>query len=1540
MFEIGYYHDYISPELAASLMKQAVPVKGVPGLSEVGTGGGLESREALQFLTALYEALKVQLNSVLEQRRMDRRFIDERVRACSVFNQELKREITDPDYRTIIGLEDNQGRTVIGPLTKNYARKHGKPIAPIPDFLQGPHVTLFGPPDSAKMAINAMNSYHRKIAGEPAVVAELLNSSTDVPKWGADDEDSKTPLRADLIGAGVNLTACFDRTLKAENGKKYELANDKLALPIKRFPGLALPCTFLFLNGNPIPLHLYDFGLHLFRNRHNPRALVFYVPKLENEEEAAYIHAMVATAEKMIKGLHPEYKEGSVRLMIVLENPRAILRAHEIMDRLYPYFAGASLGWHDYLASTARLFKEDRHYRIPVKSDPDIVIKYIKASHLLLAEAVGSRGGIKVGGMYGILPLNNEITGPSFQMTLKGFIKDVIVQMKRDLTGFWVAHPDFVRLGIAMVEGWKLYQSGKKKPLTDLVKALLDKKHHKEILDYIAGKDIKGLDSGNPGYVRSLIVADIKESDFIPNNHPDEIRYNVFQSLQYLADWLAGNGCVALPAIVKGVPVRVMDDLATAERSRWEVWHELRHGRFAMDKFLQIVHEEMHFIRKDLSTKSKIVQVKYDEKSAQWYPIALHLMLQLMTAEEPPEFATELLMPFTIESIRNAADPWSAARAADPRKFKLPAYVERFNYYFEACGCLKFAQQMAANPALDLKQAETAIRAFTLKEIKEAAAFHGDIGESGKTLDANAKAEQARVLSEGERNKSDLAALCGRYKAKFGVKFLISAKDKSTEEILEALKVRIKNRAHQERENAANALAEIALKRMGRNKLDGLIEQIETARAAHQVDSASVALINGDSIQELAFGAAPAGAWYQLASLSKPLATTVALEYFRSKGIPLETPVNKLLGKTKSPFRLKCESNPEWADRVSIEHLINHTALNMHYVAGDRADQPQKSVEERLQDVAVIHEPGLKFSYSGGGFLVLEHLFGCLAGPAATLTERGLKSMGIKNVSFRHGQKPKTHYAHGFLDSGGKVSGGRLNFPGFAAGATGTAADVARYLSSLTKAFHDLNGAPGISHGTAVEMLHGVDRGSREFMGASMGLGIFVAEAGANRFAVHQGANEGFRALFIHCFSGPDRGKGFVIFCNADNRGVAFIGKAAQQILQTLGISGIDASRFQALFNFDKLEQEQIVNLGYKQLIFDAFQPALPEAPVRAGKPEALAGYGLVNEAKILAVSNQRFARAENLFSRFEPEFDPTAFGTQGKIMDSWESARHNRSGCDYLECELKQPSVINYVSLSTQFHDGNHPEFVRLLGRKSKDEPWREILPKLELQGHSLMRLKLPQPSSSCSQVRVEIFPDGGLTRLGLFSELPEKSRPQFDGQSRRYPDPIPKVQKPLVIPYAPSPREVQRNRRSCAGKKNLASQAFGAKLLKATNQHYGPAVQILSPFPPLNMFDGLESARSRQAGHFEEVQIKLAQPAPVKRIIFDFTFFVNNNPEFIRVDGLVKGKWMELVAKTPVKAYAGNKIEFVVNGKTKTDKVRVQVFPDGGINRIQIFS
>ncbi len=1569
MRDIPYYNDYISPALLEHLKSSSRPVLGIEHLDEIGTGGGLENRESLTFLCQLYDDVKAELNIVLNQRLIDRRFIDQQTRAAFDFNQLLKRDILSADYKTILGFEDSKGRIVMGPKNKEFFCKkgYGSPIAPLPDFLKGHHVTLFGPPDDTKLSINAMNAYHRKLKSEPKVIEKLLNTFQSSPKWGADDEDSKTPLRRDLVSAGVNLTECFEGSIHLQdekNGKLYELEKDHLALPIKRFPGLALPSFFFLYRNNPIPLHLYDFALHLFKNWQNPNALVFYVPKLENEEEARYIKIMIEKAENLIKKLHPEYSVGSIRLMIVLENPRAVFRVNEIMDELYPYFAGASLGWHDYLASTARVFKEDGNYRIPVKADPNIVIKYIKASHHLLAEVVGSRGGIKVGGMYGILPVTTDLSSPSFQITIKGYIKDVITQMKRDLSGFWVAHPDFVRIGMALVEGWNQYSKGDKVNLETLIMELIHQPNdQQDLLDFIAGPDITGLDLTDPRYDRSLLVADIKESNFIANNHPDEIRYNIFQSLQYLTDWLSGNGCVALPAQISEIPVRVMDDLATAERSRWEVWHEIYHKRFDLFDFLKIAHEEMHFIRKDLSNDKKIVQVKWDQRTEKWYPVAMNLMIRLMTDKKPLEFATELLLPFTLDSVRESLDPWKSIQSIDPKKFQMDQTIERFNYYFSMCGSLAFATSMAKNISIDFDAAQKCIMGFNKVDILEAAGFHGNIGESQKTLDHMAAREQSLVLKEEQTVIDNLIINGKKYLDKFGMKFLISAKDKSGPEILKILNERINNSLEIEIENAKKELWSITFKRMTDIPFNSLLETLSSLLTKHNITGAMISISTAqDKIQTLALGESTKGinpvtreTWFEMASLSKTVASCFAMEYFAKNKISLSTSVNSLLEKTNSTFRL---TGP-WSEEVAISHLMSHCALNMHYVNGVPANQEMPAIRNFLEGntqfqyppISVIHKPGTTFQYSGGGFLVLEHLIESLENQSIKqLTQKFLDELGMSDFSFEQKTLPKKDYATGYLDKGEQVVANRKMFPSFAAGAMGTTESMTKFLHHLTKAFHCLEGSAGISHSTARNMLYGTDKGCIQFMGAKMGLGIFIAEAGANKLALHQGANDGFRSLYIHCYEGPNTGLGMTLFCNANLPGVFFNAEAAQAIFCELKMEGVDLSKFATNFDMKNIPQEELVNIGYKNCIFGAFEASLPEKIIKLGPIDPLAKFNLAVGANILSVSNQKFARAENLLSDHLPTFDPDLFGAQGKIMDSWETVRHNQVECDTLVFELKQESPIHYISVSTKFHLGNQAQFIRLEAEDSNSHQWIEILPKIKLEGHALKKMLAVNSQKAFSKIKVSLFPDGGLTRLGLYSDnLPEDEKKQFlqhdIAPSILFKDEIAKTHKPLAAPYSPSEMEIKKNLESLKSLKpgeeyDVANLAFGGKLIFASNEHYGPAIQTISPYGPMHMFDGFESARSRVSGHHEEVIIQLSKSSIIHRLLLDFSFFVNNNPFEVSVYGLSGNDWKLIVEKTNVKSFAGNVCELKISSKDFLQQIKVIAHPDGGINRIRVMT
>jgi allantoicase len=1150
--------------------------------------------------------------------------------------------------------------------------------------------------------------------------------------------------------------------------------------------------------------------------------------------------------------------------------------------------------------------------------------------------------------MYGILPINNEIKGPSFQITIKGYIRDVITQLKRDLTGFWVAHPDFVRLGLALVESWKIHLQGNSEKLNQLVKSLLDEKYHEEIFNFIHGKDIVGLDKSNPLYARSLIVADIKESDFIANNHPDEIRYNVFQSLQYITDWLSGNGCVALPTQIAGIPARVMDDLATAERSRWEVWHELYHGRFTIEDFIRIAHEEMHFIRKDKSDDKKIVQVKWDERTAKWYPVAMNLMIKLMTDKNPVEFATQLFLPFTVDSIRHSEDPWKKILELDSNKFKIRDDVLKFHYFFELCGHSHFASLMSKQAAPNEDQMKEIILGFGVQDIIQAASFHGDIGESKKTLDKMASQEQALVFNEEEKLKTQLKDLGEKYLQKFGIKFLISAQGKSGQMMLESLNKRMGNSLQEELQNAKEALWEITQKRFLRHPISHLFQNIKNSFEKHGIKSAQITLINSSTTENIFLGDCNNKTWFEMASLSKSVASAFAIDYFHSKNISLSTKVDKLFDLTKSDFRL---NNAE----VEVRHLMSHSALNMHYVNGVPANRKMPPIRSFLSGnteygyspIKVINPPGKTFQYSGGGFLVLEHLIEALENKSIfELTRPYLEKLGMIDFSFIQEDLPKISYAHGFKDDGTLIEGARKMFPAFAAGAMGTTEAMAKFLQKLEHAYHDIHANGPLTHDTAVTMLQGTDKGCMSFMAARMGLGIFIAEAGPNRIAIHQGANDGFRCLFIHCFKGPDRGKGLVTLCNGEFKGVLFNAEIAQLILKEFNWEGIDFEKFKGDFVAQNIPQEEVVNMGYKNLIFNAFKADRPEEIFDKGPIDSLATYNKLVGSKIIEVSNEKFARAENLISPHLPVFDPELFGQQGKIMDSWETVRHNLDGVDYLILELPEASSFSFGKISTKFHTGNYTPEISIEGQTQDSEDWIEFLPKLKLAGHSEIKFKFPKQTSKFRRVKVKVYPDGGLTRLSLFDQLPnselESFKPLQEAVLINHIEAVPQTKKPLFIPYAPTDAETKKNWNTIllGQTYNNASAALGAKIIKATDEHYSPAHLAISPFGPINMFDGMESARSREAGHFEELVVKLARPDKVQGVELDFTYFINNNPLEIECEGKSQDNWIKIQGRRNVKAYAGNLFKIPYQGEEMFEEIRIRTYPCGGFNRIKVFS
>lgn len=392
------------------------------------------------------------------------------------------------------------------------------------------------------------------------------------------------------------------------------------------------------------------------------------------------------------------------------------------------------------------------------------------------------------------------------------------------------------------------------------------------------------------------------------------------------------------------------------------------------------------------------------------------------------------------------------------------------------------------------------------------------------------------------------------------------------------------------------------------SKLTPVLEQI---LGEHNTAAISIATDGGDLCVGHAIlpdKAVTPNAWLQHASLSKTVASAFALEYFQKHGIDPEMPVNKLLASKSVEFRLVAVegASKDWADNVTLRMLMDHSGLGQHYVYALDSDAPFPPILELLKGkgqypgVKVEKEPGVKFGYSGGGFMVLQYIIEVLTGQSIEdATRDWLAAVGMQDWSFAQREMLDKEWTHGYNEKKEPYSRlGHFWFPPFGAGGMGTSRALMNFLMRLVKAFHDTAASYPLSHKTASIMLTpnpvaSVQEGCMEFMNCHMGVGVFIAECGPNKVALHQAANEGYRGAYMVVFDGPDRGKGAVILSNGDNNATLANARAMQELLLQGGgwWQGLDIKHLQENkhFNASGLSQETIVNQGYKQLVFRAF---------------------------------------------------------------------------------------------------------------------------------------------------------------------------------------------------------------------------------------------------------------------------------------------------------------------------------------------------------------
>ena len=387
-------------------------------------------------------------------------------------------------------------------------------VAPAPDALQDRRVEITGP-TSRKMVINALNSGARGFM--------------------ADFEDSNSPYWSNMVGGQVNLADAIRRTIEHdEKGKHYELGEETAVLLV-RPRGLHLPERHLRVNGGEVAGAFMDFGLYVHRNAEEllerGAGPYFYIPKLESAREARLWRDAFVIAEETL-GLD----RGTIKATVLIETVPAAFEMDAILYELRDHSAGLNAGRWDYIFSTIKRFRSRPDFVLPDRSRVTMTVPFMRAYTELLVKTCHARGAHAMGGMAAVIPsrTDEEANRKAFEAVRA----DKEREAGDGFDGTWVAHPDSVQVAT-------------------------------EAFDAVLGDRPNQVDRQRDDV--SVDAEDILSVAMTPGEVTEEgLRSNVNVGIQYLSSWLRGNGAAAIYGL--------MEDAATAEISRAQVWQWIRHG--------------------------------------------------------------------------------------------------------------------------------------------------------------------------------------------------------------------------------------------------------------------------------------------------------------------------------------------------------------------------------------------------------------------------------------------------------------------------------------------------------------------------------------------------------------------------------------------------------------------------------------------------------------------------------------------------------------------------------------------------------------------------------------------------------------------------------------------------------------------------------------------------------------------------------------------------------------------------------------------------
>ena len=433
-------------------------------------------------------------------------------------------------------------------------------VAPPPPDLSDRRVEITGPVDR-KMMINALNSGARVFM--------------------ADFEDASSPTWENCVEGQRNLRDAVRRTIELDAGEKSYRLNEETATLVVRPRGWHLPERHVLLDGEPLSASLFDFGLAVF---HNAREQLergtgpyFYLPKLESHVEARLWNDAFVLAQDEL-GI----SRGSIKATVLIETILAAFEMEEILYELRDHSAGLNAGRWDYIFSVIKKFRERDGFVLPDRAQVTMAVPFMGAYTDLLVRTCHRRGAHAIGGMAAFIPSRRD---PEVnEIALTKVREDKERESKKGFDGTWVAHPDLVP---------------------------------------VAGEIFDGVLGARPNQVERLreeiSVDAVDLLDFeIPGGEvtDDGLRTNVSVGVRYLHAWLNGVGAAAID--------NLMEDAATAEISRSQVWQWVRAGHFTREQ----VRAEVDGVREGMEPAAELFErVALDDEFVEFLTLPAYELL-------------------------------------------------------------------------------------------------------------------------------------------------------------------------------------------------------------------------------------------------------------------------------------------------------------------------------------------------------------------------------------------------------------------------------------------------------------------------------------------------------------------------------------------------------------------------------------------------------------------------------------------------------------------------------------------------------------------------------------------------------------------------------------------------------------------------------------------------------------------------------------------------------------------------------------------------